>query len=138
MLRSFLFVLASVMTALPVGAELDKRFEQQQEARRQEAIQMDKANAFCLAMAPKLSWVSTGSGWKDHYKANGYHITSTGKIYSIQVENVANNCYMHFLGMLGKESGGMLYKIKGGELIRYQEYLWGEVRATVVAKRVDS
>ena len=138
MLRSFLFVLASVMTALPVGAELDKRFEQQQEAKRQEAIQMDKANAFCLAMAPKLSWVSTGSGWKDYYKANGSHIMSTGKIYSIQVENVANNCYMHFLGMLGKESGGMLYKIEGGELIRYQEYLWGEVRATVVAKRVDS
>ena len=136
--RPLLFVLASVMTALPVGAQLDKRFEQQQEARRQEAMQMDKANSFCLAMAPKLSWVSTGSGWRDYYKANGYHITSTGKIYSIQVENVANNCYMHFLGMLGKESGGILYRIKDGKLVRYQEYLWGEVRSTVVAKRVDS
>ena len=138
MFRSFLCVLALVMTALPVGAQLDKRFEQQQEARRQEAIQKDKKNAFCLAMALKLSWVSTGSAWRDYYNANGYFITSTGKIYSIQVEKVANNCYMHFLGLLGKESGGMLYKIKDGKLIRYQEYLFGEVRATVVAKRVES
>ena len=139
MSRYFLFALALVITTLPVGAQLDKRFEQQQEARRrQEAMHMDKANAFCLALAPKLSWVSTGSGWRDYYSANGYHIRSTGKIYSIQVENVANNCYMHFLGMLGKESGGILYKIKDGKLVRYQEYNWGEVRATVVAKRVDS
>ena len=137
MSRCFLFALALVITTLPVDAQLDKRFEQQQEARRQEAMQMDKANAFCLAMAPKLSWVSIGSGWRDYYNANGYHITSTGKIYSIQVENVANNCYMHFLGILGRESGGILYKIKDGKLVRYQEYLFGEVRATVVAKRVD-
>ena len=51
---------------------------------------------------------------------------------------MASNCYMNFVGVLGKESGGMLYKIKSGELVRYQEYLFGEVRATVVAKRVDS
>ena len=89
MSRCFLFALALVITTLPVDAQLDKRFEQQQEARRQEAMQMDKANAFCLAMAPKLSWVSIGSGWREYYNANGYHITSTGKIYSIQVENVA-------------------------------------------------
>ena len=138
MLRPFLFVLISVMTALPVSAQLDKRFEQQQEARRQETIRKDKANAFCLAMTPKLSWVSMGSGWRDYYNASGYHITSTGKIYSIDVENVANNCYMHFVGILGEESGGILYKIKDGKLVRYQEYLFGEVRATVVAKRVDS
>ena len=137
MLRPCLFVLASVMTALPVSAQLDKRFEQQQEARRQEAIKKEEKNRVCLSLAPKLSWVSIGSGWKDYYNANGYHITSTGKIYSIQVENVANNCYMHFLGILGKESGGILYKIKDRKLFRYQEYLFGEVRATVVAKRVD-
>ena len=98
---------------------------------------MDEKNRVCLALAPKLSWISTGSGWRDYYSANGYHITSTGKVYSIQVENAANNCYMHFLGMLGIESGGFLYKIKDGKLIRYQEYLWGEVRSTVVANRVD-
>ena len=137
MLRPFLFVLASVMTALPVGAQLDKRFEQQEEARRQEAIKKNEKNRVCLSLASKLSWVSTGSGWREYYKANGYHITSTGKIYSIQVENVANNCYMHFLGLLGKESGGTLYKFKDGKLVRYQENLWGEVRARVVAKRVD-
>ena len=99
---------------------------------------MERANAFCLAMSSKLSWVSMGSGWKDYYNASGYHITSTGKIYSIKVENVANNCNMYFLGLLGKESGGILYKIKDGKLVRCQEHLFGEVRATVVAKRVDS
>ena len=29
------------------------------------------------------------------------------------------------------------HKIKDRKLVRYQEYLFGEVRATVVAKRVD-
>ena len=138
MLRPFLFVLASVMTTLPVSAQLDKRFEHQQEARQKEVIQMDEKNRVCLALAPKLSWVRTGSGWSDYYSTNGYHITSTGKIFSIKVEKVANNCYMNFLGELEKESSGILYKIKGGELIRYQVYLFGEVRSTVVAKWVDS
>ena len=63
MLSPFLFVLASVMTALPVGAQLDKRFEQQQEAIQKEVIKMNEKKRVCLPLAPKLSWVHTGSGW---------------------------------------------------------------------------
>ena len=84
-----------------------------------------------MALAQKLSWERKGSGWSDYYSANGFYIASTGKIFSIKVGKVANKCYMSFLDVLGKGSGGMLYKIKDGELIRYQEYLFGEVRAIV-------
>ena len=99
---------------------------------------MDEKNRVCLSFASKLSWVRTGSGWSDYCNANGYHISSTGKIFSIKVEKVASNCCMNFVGLLGKEFGGMLYKIKNDKLVGYQEYLFGEVRATVVAKKVDS